>query len=588
MLPYAEQTGFATLGEKTSSETPVRVTSPENSPTVEVETAPESPSPPLITLDLSHFAYVPEVGPLGPRAVSVRSISTDTAPGPERPLAKLPPRRETTKKRNQAFLAELAGKGQRELDIAPLATCPSCLVTWTSRKSVTAKVQHIGRCRKKSGLSAENMLLKIEELLASPDAFLLPARRLKEKGKSKATVQTTVSKKPNTYLADVVDNAGPKKRRRRHADPEPITVKPITETCDSIIDRARKLLDDQRDSLSSAHSKAALPNEVAVEVPLPTQRFSGSKLAALYRRSPSLGSENPSDTGSGSMDGGSKPATGSKRTNAFSFFDQYDSPPRKTLPAAKLVETYVSSRDNSPVQNDRILSKKSTLESPILISDDDSPKAASSHPVLPPRQKQDLASSANPGLEHSKPEDGGWSDDDACLVWDGQEGPSHIRIRDPDAKLGTQDTLSYLQQWDSGSSDSAPNNHQNDPTLPSTPRRPTVGDKPISTPRKKSQPRAKSKAHSTIPTKQQQGKGQDKDENDAENSNVADEELYERLKSMILEDEVLHSRILRLEPIHLDDFVEKANGQGLGSRFLRGKLKLFLDAACVIWHENPR
>lgn len=54
-----------------------------------------------------------------------------------------------------------------------------------------------------------------------------------------------------------------------------------------------------------------------------------------------------------------------------------------------------------------------------------------------------------------------------------------------------------------------------------------------------------------------------------------------KIRSMIIEDNILHQRILRYEPIHFDVFFQLATEQDLPSRGLRIKLRSLLDKLAI-------
>ncbi|KAL0067570.1 hypothetical protein AAF712_005285 [Marasmius tenuissimus] len=114
-----------------------------------------------------------------------------------------------------------------DAELAQLLKCVACDVRWTVRKSASQKVAHIQSCAKKSGLTDETVLTLIrDELAQTPIAPL-------DKGKGKAPPET----QPTTILAEIVQDAAPKKRARRQD--VAATVRSLGETRSAILDRAQ-------------------------------------------------------------------------------------------------------------------------------------------------------------------------------------------------------------------------------------------------------------------------------------------------------------------------------------------------------------
>ncbi|KAG8218629.1 Mechanosensitive ion channel-domain-containing protein [Butyriboletus roseoflavus] len=169
--------------------------------------------------DLSRFAY---------KASSRAPSSVDPAPSQ-------PPR--------------LARKDTNTPDpqLAQLSKCIACGLQWTSRKTAKQKRTHIEKCAKKNALSKNTIKILIEKEFA----VLSPT-------------QTTRENATSTLMASVVPV---KKPKRQQVVP---TVKSLPETRESILDRAR-------DILQPTKSRAD---------PQPIQQFSQSTLAPRNAQQP--------------------------------------------------------------------------------------------------------------------------------------------------------------------------------------------------------------------------------------------------------------------------------------------------------------
>lgn len=191
------------------------------------------------------------------------------------------------------------------------------------------------RCAKKAGVGLEDLRQMVEKESAVTSST-------ERKGKRKA-VQTTLvepsKSAPQSYLEDVVEGAAPKKRKQRPPTTIPATVKPITDTRSSILNRAKVLLEPEVDSLEPSKGKEiTVDGDIQFEDgeenrPPPTQQFATSYLADAFSR-PQLTYD------SGGMDE-DLPATQAfqtsnlaafrepqdRRESAFAYFDEYESPP---------------------------------------------------------------------------------------------------------------------------------------------------------------------------------------------------------------------------------------------------------------------
>lgn len=164
-------------------------------------------------------------------------------------------------------------------------------------------------------------------------------------------------------------------------------------------------------------------------------------------------------------------------------------------------------------------------------------------------------------------DDGGWSDaDSGCLVWDGDPNTSQLDV-------------TSLQQWESNSESELqaspyrlqPSSSSSKPPVPSTPSL-SIATKRLPTIKQK-KPRAKKGRLEAVEASPARPK-------------ISDEEIFQVFKNMIEQDEVLHCKILRYEPVNIKIFVQKAEALGLQSPRLAKQMRTFLDAVCIIYYER--
>lgn len=324
--------------------------SPMAAPIPEIEVQDPSPIPPARTLNLAHFAHAPSVTPtLSARSLLSPVPSVVSLEGSEGNLAG--PSKKPAKRTRKAAVATTGVAAMGEA-LTLLAKCPACQISWTTRKSSSAKEEHIIRCGKKAGMTTDQLLEGIRAQLESA-----PLDASKGKGKAKAGNQALLApipEAPKTFMGDVVDAAAPKKRTRKKS-PDPITVKPAGETHNTILDRAKALLMDTQPEKLTVASSSKLPplrsnsdvqlvEEEENHPPPPTQAFGKSRLAAAFRkpRSPSPPPPQPLSPPPPTQAFIPSKLAAARQPNALAFFDQYDTQEaRSPSPRRVAINTFV-------------------------------------------------------------------------------------------------------------------------------------------------------------------------------------------------------------------------------------------------------
>ncbi|KAI9063166.1 hypothetical protein FKP32DRAFT_730754 [Trametes sanguinea] len=162
-----------------------------------------------------------------------------------------------------------------DAQLSRLLKCVSCDLTWTVRKTALQKMKHIQSCAKRNALNDETVkTLILKELDSLPPI----ASTSKDSAPASAHAATPI---PETLLEDALKDVGKKKPGRR---PQVLqTVKSIDETRNTILDKARSLLQSNSSSRASSVLKASaggLPTAKHIDAPPATQVFSKSNIAA--------------------------------------------------------------------------------------------------------------------------------------------------------------------------------------------------------------------------------------------------------------------------------------------------------------------
>lgn len=156
--------------------------------------------------------------------------------------------------------------------LSQLRKCVSCEQAWTVRKTVAHKLKHIQTCAKKNKLSDATLQTLLRKELDS----LPPVAST-----SKAPVgPSSTTPATGTLLENVLKDVQKKKTGRR---PQVLqTVKSISETRDSILDRARVLLEDTHVTVYSMNETTTIQRPLPppdLDIPPATQAFTKSNVA---------------------------------------------------------------------------------------------------------------------------------------------------------------------------------------------------------------------------------------------------------------------------------------------------------------------
>ncbi|KAJ3821685.1 hypothetical protein F5880DRAFT_1580271 [Lentinula raphanica] len=475
----------------------------------------------LPELKLARFAHIsakpaPLRKPKPAPSLSVRAMSTSS--GASRSI---PAKKAIT----QSVVQRLSDRFSTD-SFSRLLICVCCDLSWTTRKSVPQKLSHMKTCAKKHGIQDDTLIEMVRKGIEE-----LPPQTESKLPESAA---------PKTFFDEVMNNAAPKKRHRRQEVPN--TVRDIGEMRDTIMLKARTVV-AQADSnirvlreyrigghLSDGDSSGFLPCS--------TPRFGQSSLAGragLQARS--MFHENGGSPGSTAAN--SPPPT----------------PPRLLLPSIP-ISSHGTDKEASQMVIDTTSTDLVTPSTPA--KNKHSPVRAPFTP--PPPHLVYLSSSSNqttPNISNttripiSPP-----------LTPSPQKSVSSTFSPDsPEERFYPSDDEARQYM------DDAYLHYEPKHNLPSTPyskQSPIATPSPIR-PSKKS----KTPCHSPTTRRRERTNARERD---------VDETWIEDLKTKILEDEALHLRILRLEPIHFDVFLLKVGStyqQSSGK--LRSHLREFLD-----------
>ncbi len=241
-----------TAGPQDASSKPVReqvpeVPLPSNPEPLSAESDDEDEGP----LKLSRFAYT------DPNAARRTASKTPSSSGRESSTPEVVSAPSKAKRVPTPPLHAFA-QDFTDADLSRIRRCVSCETSWTVRKSVANKMKHIEVCARKKKLTHETIRVLLRKELNN-----LPPVASTSKLPAEPTPVL-----PETLLEDVLKDAQKKKGRR----PQVLqTVKTVQETRSIILDRARQLLQDTR---NTAHSAAA-----ATGMAPPTQVFGMSSIA---------------------------------------------------------------------------------------------------------------------------------------------------------------------------------------------------------------------------------------------------------------------------------------------------------------------
>ncbi|KAL0577073.1 hypothetical protein V5O48_004916 [Marasmius crinis-equi] len=231
-----------------------------------------------------------------------------------------------------------------DAELAGLLKCVVCDIKWTVRKNAPQKITHVQSCAKKNGLTDDTIRKLIRKEL---DTTPLPPV---DKGKAKAPPEA----QPTTVLAEIVQDAAPKKRIKRQE--VVMTVKSLGETRSAILDRAQSLLAQSNSNFRALHqnSDRLLAEGLTTDASPSTPEFGRSYLARTRgSKQPMLDSPHTPDTHQGPV----FPTLNHSSTLLPNILTLSDAPnkdavtmtPQKNTPGAlPLVYISSSSSDSSP------------------------------------------------------------------------------------------------------------------------------------------------------------------------------------------------------------------------------------------------
>ncbi|KIK67985.1 hypothetical protein GYMLUDRAFT_36793 [Collybiopsis luxurians FD-317 M1] len=436
--------------------------------------------------------------------------------------------------------------------LSRLLGCVSCDLTWTTRKSTTQKVTHMRSCAKKHGITDDTLVVLVRKAIDN-----VPTIQSKGKGKAKDVEDGA----PKTFFDDVMLDAAPKKRGKR---PEVVaTVKQVEETRDDIMSKARAIV-----AKGDAHTRAIREHKLGQYgdflsdlSPSSTPRFGKSALAkrpGIQSRSMfhNDGRESPELSPSIS----SPKSVSIHDSRAIS--QPLSSPPTQTMLPDGNETVYMLTDAGAHSLKTPSKTKQPTVEKscspthPIYIYSSSSPispatskvsKAPSSPPLTPSPQKPVSSTSLNHPTSSPDEEDFYPSDNEM-----GQLDEAYLHY-EPALTLSKHLPKSLkLSPREYKSSDRSSRKPKSRSSSPAAPRRKGMAiEKP-----------------------------------------AFNEEWTNELKKKILQDRMLHLRILRFEPLPLHIFLPMAETSANGSSSAKLKLHLrdFLDKQGINFYdaEGPK
>ncbi|KAK1229516.1 hypothetical protein PQX77_007404 [Marasmius sp. AFHP31] len=401
-----------------------------------------------------------------------------------------------------------------DAELANLLKCVACDVRWTVRKSASQKLAHIQSCAKKSGLTDETILtLTRDELAKTPIAPL-------DKGKGKAPPET----QPTTILAEIVQDAAPKKRARRQD--VATTVRSLGETRSAILDRAQVVLAQGGHNFRALHSIESVTTLGNASNPPPATPEFGTSYLARTR--------------------------GSKQSifGSPSRLDDHEGPVFPTLnPISTPLPNVLTVSDAPNKDVSMATPKKSTSNNTPLVYLSSSSSDSSPMYLTATKKYQDSTFSR----PRSRP------DSDIDLEYPQDQDDVYLHYSPPPTPPPIHNPTTSAPLWDD---DHIPV----DTPAPCTPASKTKSSTPL--------------AKTTKRRRKQAPKG-------SEPEPQFDEAWEEQMRSKILANEELHLRILRFEPIPFKTFLDFTVGsESTSSGKLKLSLRQFLDKQAIIFYDE--
>ncbi|OJT10172.1 hypothetical protein TRAPUB_13277 [Trametes pubescens] len=572
------------------------------------------------SLKLGRFAYV---APIRRTASKTPSPTEGGSVPPDFPVA--------TKAKGKAKGAA----GHRFADdfsdaqLARVLKCVSCDLAWTTRKTVAQKMKHIQTCAKKNGLSDDTVRTLLQKELDS-----LPP--VASTSKSATPAPAPEDAVPETLLEDLLKDAHKKKPGRR---PQVLqTVKSVTDTRVTILDRARSLLQSEGPSRAISSVPQASGSMAAPEVEMPpaTQVFSRSRVAAHEDRPPAADTTQlfgpsrlagPSRLQGAIVRAGAEIAAQSDvspltqvPTGDLGGLSDSEQPPPSTqvfaqskLTNVRGVTRRVVTASGSADVPDEPISIHDTSEddfarpsSPPKPSDSRAPPSPRANASSPPRSRKTTSPRAGaaarrtpsprPRRSPSPAGDGRVSpaapaprpDFDAPPeAHNDYDGPWNEWIRDDIWGEDDGACLHYVPEPEgAGAGVAGPSGTHASDESPSPPLASLRRQRLVAVLEDTPGPSAQVAEGPPEPAQKKRGRRKKAaaEASDAEGAegkvaDISQDELNAKMKEAVLADAALHLRILRYEPIHFDVFLQMAVALGMPAKRsgLKNKVRAFLD-----------
>ncbi|KAI0755465.1 hypothetical protein BC629DRAFT_1553962 [Irpex lacteus] len=392
-------------------------------------------------------------------------------------------------------------------------------------------MKHIQTCARKNKLEDDTVIALIRVELA----------RTLESGQP---TSTSTSKAPGaevaaTLLENVVQE-GPKKKGRRPKVVE--SVKQLADTRESILERARLLLQSQPPAGPSKSKAPPSAASTSVTPPLPpaTQTFGESALAQKYQ----------------------------SKSKAF---------PDPTQPPARVPSPPMASGPSppaSPTFGESNLAKQFHVQAKAFYTSYPERNSSSSPVYIPSPLAQRNQGSDPPVLLSPSPTPRRLQGDGDHQLVLGRDNPQKAKGRG----RGKRRKLLLARR----NSDAVP--LAKPPILPlakpSPPRSssPTKKSKGTTTRKPRSKKSAAGDVHVDDPT---ETTSKTKSKGKSKSIQLTDDELFAKLRESILQDRELYLRILRYEPVHFDVFLKLAGDTGVSDRGLKLRVRAFLDKQAI-------
>ncbi|KAF8517827.1 hypothetical protein JB92DRAFT_3142213 [Gautieria morchelliformis] len=573
-------------------------------------TSPADPESLVPRLDIARFAFgkktVPKTAPKLGYALS-RQLSHSSTSEENVPATKAP----KTKPLLPSFASSFTTS-----QLAALSKCFVCNLAWTVRKTIPVKMSHIKACGRKNGWLEETIVARmtkeIGHISSTTGSDALQNSKT-SKGKGKAVADQT----PKTFLEDVVNDAAPKKRRKKAQDLEVVTVLKPQDAHAAIMERAKALLgppaantavsaqeevdsfpttqifppsklgaagpslgvlglgmlEDQTTRLPSRDSVAPRNNVRQAgnsDFPPSTQTFPPSALAGkLAKRSMLYGDEN--DNGE-SLDHNDTtrlpPATQTFRPSALSANLGQSRPTLLDIDGTS-TSAYRPTIDNLARPSKSLEFTKPLLATrPLTLYNAGAPSTSTSvsdERYRLPATSQKRLTDLNRRL--------------AEIPTGGQDGKVQL---DPYSIMSSEPVLSKRAQ---ATREINKGEHESMGQSVSNGKK-KARDRSSSSSR--SRPRSRSRSTSRQPHSRRKSRSPTKQRMPEEEcgDNYLSETLDIELNRIIKEDKVLYERILRYEPIHFDVFSNLAGIQKMDSKGFKPKLRAFLDRQAINFYGD--